>query len=456
MALLDISEVTRSIINIIDHSFTRFSLWGGGGGTVPGVFPEPPVRAKVRGIGFYLYHIVENGHYKNLPSPGGNSPPVRFNPMALNLYYQLSANSISGEGFDAFDEQKMMGIAMKALHDFPEITDETKVSDGTTDHLVLTGDLRGAGNNFKICLQPIQPNEAVQYWTAGESPIKLSAYYEVSVILLEPEEIQARTARVLSYGVHVFTQGAPRLISSRNTISFDIQGQPRSLLLQPAQAPPSDAAVSPNSRVEFVGTGLSGDSTQLLLLNARWDEPRIAGPAWGVVVQGDQLSFTVREMARLQASGSLDTEAMLPGIYAAQLRVTRQRMTSTGATALVEHLSNQCPFTVTPRIDSIITPIAPATTFTVKGYAFTIPDPANPLLKLGITELEVYVERVRLIRTTNAVAVAGEFRVNLVTGNLELTVPNDKPGEIELSGKTVPLRIFVFGAESIPHWIQVS
>ena len=66
---------------------------------------------------------------------------------------------------------------------------------------------------------------------------KLSAYYEVSVVLLEPEDTQSRAGRVLAYGVTPLIEGAPRIDSSENTLSFTIPGDPdvREVILRPAQ-----------------------------------------------------------------------------------------------------------------------------------------------------------------------------------------------------------------------------
>src|SRR5258708_35927801 len=74
------------------------------------VWPQPPDKLSGNHtIGLYLYHITEDAQYKNLAPPGMDQPPVRFRPMGLNLYYQLTAHSdilgISGPK----NEQAMVG-----------------------------------------------------------------------------------------------------------------------------------------------------------------------------------------------------------------------------------------------------------------------------------------------------------------------------------------------------------
>lgn len=441
MALLDISYVTQTMINLLRESFDTSPAWTG---AVPSVLPEPPHRIPGTAdntLGFYLYHITENAHYKNLSASGSDHPPVRFTPMGLNLYYQLSANHVSEEGTGAQQEQLMMGIAMKALHDYPEINDTTEVN----GNQVMHANIRGRTNIFKISLQPVTSSESIQYWTAGDSPIKLSSYYEISVVLLEPESVQTRVSRVLSYGVHVFTQGAPRLMSSQNVISFPFPGEStlRSIKLQPAQAPPSPPPPPPapelsDSQITFSGTGLSGDNMEILLLNASWDEPGLAGEEWNVQARGERFTAVVRESVTLLSSGT--EKSVLPGIYAAQLRVSRQHTSPGGVSSQIRHLSNQCPFTITPRIDAINGPVG--NVFTVDGYIFQHSD-------LFEEEKQVYVGDNRLEGVAAAPPGAGQFFV-VDQNHLQLRLPAGLT-----SGQHLPLRILINGAESAPRWLSV-
>src|SRR5271170_4244172 len=115
MALVDISEVTSAVMTLITNAFTATS-WGVGIAT-PTVLPEPPNKLVQNGVAFYLYHAQENAAFKNLPPPGADKPPLPFTSLALNLFYQLTAHFHRTDGTGALDEQKMMGIAMKTLHD---------------------------------------------------------------------------------------------------------------------------------------------------------------------------------------------------------------------------------------------------------------------------------------------------------------------------------------------------
>ena len=115
----------------------------------PGVGPGELKGGNV--IGLYLYHLSEDPQYKNLPSPGNDDPPIRYTPMGLNLSYQLTAHSDNG----ILNEQYMMGLAVKALRDYPVIDDTTEIDTGTTVEKIMQSDIRGYNNRLRIVLQPI-------------------------------------------------------------------------------------------------------------------------------------------------------------------------------------------------------------------------------------------------------------------------------------------------------------
>lgn len=425
MALSDLSLVTQTLITLIRESFNVSPAWST---APPTIAPEPPDSVSGDGLGFYLYHISEDGHYKNMPAPGNEMPPVRYVPMALDLFYQLSASSSAN---NALLEQQMMGIAIKALHDYPFINDTTTIN-GVTIFPAL---LRGSNNRMKIVLQPVPPNEAVNYWTAGTSPLNLAAYYQVSIILLEPEQIQSLSGRVLAYGVYTFLEGAPSLENSENILSFTIPGEsePREVILRPARIPVGD-------RITFTGTGLRGDRVSLFLKNIRWADPVEADPAWAIAATADEITANVQETA--------STEDILPGVYSAFVTVTRQRTLPSGEIRGFDHNSNECPFMISPRIDNISAP-DPNNIVTVRGYVFRHAD-------LPVSAVRVYLSDARL---------AWQPPPNPLNPG-EFTVADPPPGETLpilqfrlpaglTSGQEVPVRIFVNGAESPPNWITI-
>jgi len=428
MALLNLSLVTDTLKTLLEQSFKTSPAWSAG--LSPTISPLPPDKLNGDAVGIYMYHITEDSHYKNLLPKGADIPPVRYVPMGLNLYYQLTAHSATD---DTYQEQKMMGIAIKALHDYPVIDDSTKIADVK----IFPALLQGNKNRLRIVLQPVIHNEAISYWTAGSSPLRLATYYQVSVVLLEPEETQSLAGRVLAYGVQTFAGGSPRLDGSKNVLSFMIPGgtATRRIEVKPAQVPPAKSVTSTDtedSTVTFYGTGLAGDRTILFLKNRRWEEPVEIDAAWKVHTAPSKVSAIVQK----NTSG----ENIIPGIYSAVVKVVSRRTMSDGSSRDLEYSSNDTPFMISPRIDKI-EPAAPSDNKTVTGYIFKdsdIPDKA----------VQVYIGEAKLKEKDSGVLNAGEFKINSPS-KLELRIPQGLE-----SDKYYPVRILVNGAESPPNWIK--
>jgi hypothetical protein len=107
--------------------------------------------------------------------------------MGLCLYYILTAHHSSSDvDADAFTQQQLLGLALKTFHDIPVVTDNPTI-DGMNP--VLPENLRGKQNSIQIIMRQISPEDAAGFWSIDPQAIpKLSAYYEVRVIFLEPEK----------------------------------------------------------------------------------------------------------------------------------------------------------------------------------------------------------------------------------------------------------------------------
>ncbi len=425
--LLDLSLVSLTLSRLIHDAVKASSAWPG---VALLVSAQPP--DKLTGdntLGFYLYHIMESAAYKNAPPPGLDRTPVRLSPMGLELYYQLSAHSDLINETGPLREQLMMGLAMKALHDFPQVDDQTEIK-GV--RIMETG-LRGSANRLRISLQPLQPERSVEFWTAGTHPMRLAVYYQVSVALLEPEESTRSASRVLSYGVYPFTNQGPRLESSQNTLVFSLPGESakRETDLRPAQVPF-------NEKVTFTGTGLEGDQVTLRLTNSRWSAPQDCDAAWAVTAKPGQVEAIIQKMAPanlLPPAG----QVVLPGVYGAAVKVVRRQKTPDGTEKDFEFISNETAFVISPRVDGIVGPNG-AGVVTVTGYIFRHAE-------LPADSVQVYAGETRLTPGTVGALAPAQFAVVSAT-TLEVSLPAGLAPQTRL-----PLRIFVNGAETPPNWV---
>jgi len=424
MAILDVSLVTKAIRRLLEESVKNSPAWNPR--PDPTVSVLPPDKLKSGSLGLYLYHVAEDSHFKNQPAAGTSADPVpvRHNPMGLNLFYLLTTDGVVDEDNKVYDAQLLLGLALKTLHDYPELTDKTKVHGLELFEAV---GLSKTDTRLKISMQPLAHNEAVTYWTAGQSPLRLSAYYQVYVILLEPEKPPTRTGRVLDFGVHTFVGGSPRLTGSRNTLSLILPatGTTQEVELRPAEVPIG-------SPVEFTGANLTGDETNLIIKSGRWSQGVTAGLGWGVIAKDDRVQATVREI--------IDGTDILPGIYSAAVQVVNYRLMPDGSRRAFANTSNETPFTITPRIETVGAPDG-AGNVEIKGHVFQHPD-------IKVEQIQVFLGALPLTEGLAGALNPGEYAV-VDEETLELRLAADT------AAGHLPFRLLINGAESPPAWIKV-
>jgi hypothetical protein len=349
--------------------------------------------------------------------------------MGLVLHYQLTAhtNATRDAPDGAYKAQLLFGLALKALHDHPSIADSTIVN-GV--NLLAAYGLEERGNAFRLTLRPVPVEDAVQYWTAGQGPARLAAYYQVSVALLEPERAAARST-VLERGVTVFAGGAPHLSGSRSSVTFQRPdaAQPRSVVVSPAQ-------VAIGGRFTLLGSNLTGEATDLVLETSAWAGAESADSAsWEITASPGELSATVQPSA--------GARMVVPGVYSVAVRV-RQSLSS-GATPELVQSSNRVPILVTPEL-SDPGAAAPGSVVVLTGSLFahaTIPTDVE-----DDRSVQIVIGAERLALDTDGTLTPGEFTVT-DANTLTLALPSGLPPG------PLPLRVRVNGAESPPRWIRV-
>ncbi len=457
MSLANLCNVTETLIWLLEQACPRTAGWPSGAGITLTVSPMPPdlvlMNSSTAQLGLYLYHVAEDAHFKNQTGDGLGGGTQREKPLALNLYYQLTAQ-VGNDDEGCLQAQTLMGCAMRVLHDYAIITDDTMV--GTTP--VLPTGLRDRQNRFRIALRPVPSDDAVDYWTAGEAPLRMAAYYQVSVVMIEPERTVTAASPVLEYGSGIFATGAPTLTGSRSTASIVVgnEATPRSIPLTPAQVTLRETfpAIDPmdpdfeygDAAFELEGSALTAEGTALRL---RGDQGvfDVDAAAWGLVASPDRVFATVAPWM-----GSVPT---MPGTWSASVLV-RQSVRIGSSVRTVVNPSNETPILIAPRLDPVddtgpmLGDRSKAAAFTLNGWRFQgttdfpIPtDPADPRsvrLRAGAVELEN--------RETGPVA-AGQFRVVNET-TLQVFLPAELP-ELSLQ----PVSVSVNGASSMPMWLRV-
>lgn len=435
MPLIDLSLVTTTLLNLLRARVDM--LWAS---LFPPVPPVPVITYSGASsavlnadyaLSLFLYHASEDAHFKNAPPRYQDKPPVRFTPMGVQLQYQLVAHvQLADMQTAALHAQRMFGLALKTLHDYPSIDRTTTVA-GVP---VFPIDLQGTDNVFRVTLRNVNTTDATNFWTAGNQPVRLAAYYEVSTALLEPDRPEILGGRVLRYGVQIFVNGAPRLDTSRSTVVFRLPGEmnDRTVDVQPAEAADGET-------LRFEGTDLSGDATTLMIRKAGWDAAEEVGIDWSVTAGTAAVVARVRNRA--------GAREIVPGVYSAAARVTRNRLMPDGRTRAFPQTSNEIPFTVAPRITTpaynAVAVASPMQIVTVLGGPFQHADILPENVRVIIGPEPVPIEPSAALTAGHfEIANAGELRIQFPIAGLT-------------SGQILPLRVIVNGAENAPRWVQV-
>src|SRR5215510_3886279 len=127
MGLKNLYNVTRTLINLLRENITKNIDTTLDELTVAAIPPEKGEN-RTNTLSLHLYHVAEDPFYKNALGPGNDAPNVAKAPMALSLFYILTAHHQSNPEFDAETQQKLMGYALKTFHDFPVITSKTRIN----------------------------------------------------------------------------------------------------------------------------------------------------------------------------------------------------------------------------------------------------------------------------------------------------------------------------------------
>lgn len=483
MALLDLYKVTRTLTDLLMYNITKTiepsldpAMAPPGSELQVTAIPPEKVENPSNQLNFYLYHVAEDAYYKNALGLGSDVPNVAKAPMALNLFYILTAHHEIGPEVDpqfgAEQQQRLMGYALKTFHDFPVITDQTRIAYvddmGMPQEKVFLADteLAGKDNSIEVILRPVSPEDAIAFWGSEDTrTVRLSAYYEVRVILLEPEPPKTMPGVVLNLGTYLVQMGTPHLASSQSLVHFQLParngGTEQQIEAVPAQvtlnSAPSPAAG--HNRLVLRGTNLSaGISRSLILKNSLWarllppdglvEQTAVElteNPGWQIEFTSDRIEVTLTPtLTHVRPDGTTVDLPVLPGFYSTLVKsVSAERVINNELKQIVA-TSNEIGFAIAPRLVSHGPPDGNGNIPIEVGDEFD-------LLDENLTEDAIQVLVAGEVYTRvldNPPANPREFRV--ATPNQVLINPHMPVDEAAV----YPFRLTVNGAESAPFWLE--
>jgi hypothetical protein len=420
---LDLSAVTDSLITLVTSQWPTAPIWTELGYTgtafVPnytGLAPDAAREQPNPVLSMYLYHVESDNAQESLfwqPQmlgvPGGE--PVRFLPLALDLYYLLFAYSATSYA----QEQQAMSVAMRVFHANP-IVRSTAGADPAWE-LTLTMEHRSY-------------DELSRLWQATTSPLRMSVVYRAAVVFIDADQMPAPAANPREVTVAVDPVQLP-LPSPAYPVLFggfraDSYVGPTSTPVSFSQSP---ATVAPGQTFWLLGSdlGASGQSDSVYLLPASGGAETDV-TAWAVTADTSPARFVLTLPSAVAAAPG---GAPAPGIY--QLRTGSGALGSAGAIR-----SGSVPLSVGAYVDPAGGPVlAGSGPFTVSGAGFTT------------GQTEVLVGTVALAGVTGTPAT-GQVSIDGSGTSFSFVPPAGPTGAVE------PVRVRVNGIESDPAlWVRL-
>jgi hypothetical protein len=264
----DLSLVTDTLTAFITAAIQASPIYTGPDAppkpTVTAQHPETPAAAETQ-LNLYMFHIAADAHQANAfwsqAAQSGGRQPVAFEPLAIDLWYMLSAQSASSY----HQEQQALGVAMQALHEHG-----TFALPGTSTPPPHSASPAEAS----LMLESPSFDEMSRLWEALNVSLRATAQYRVSVVFLDgrqPPLVQPPVAEAnlaVAPNVPAPDPGAPHLVSTSRTVHYTAPGpaatSARAFLQSPASTAPAPAAVT-GQEVVVVGSAVA-DTDRIVLV----------------------------------------------------------------------------------------------------------------------------------------------------------------------------------------------
>jgi Pvc16 N-terminal domain len=263
----DLTIVTDALLKIINDALTNSPLYGQAGPpfslNVTGQHPETPNGGGHDcELNLYLFHIGTDKYLANQfwtqASQRGGKQPVAFEPLALDLWYMLSAQS----KISYTQEQLVLSIAMQALHENAKFTLNTPTP----------GPNPVTPSEATLVLEAPTFDEMSRLWQALAIPLRTTAQYRVSVAFLTPTDAPPADEPGVTDINLAATPSAPstdasvpHLLATRRAVSYTTPSSTVIFPQCPAATAPAPSGVG-GQVVSLDGFGVQ-DSDHVLLVS---------------------------------------------------------------------------------------------------------------------------------------------------------------------------------------------
>jgi hypothetical protein len=316
---LAIGAVTATLRNLLSTGISPE-----GGGVV--VTTLPPDKAQIFGqgdgpgrINLFLYQTQLNAAWRNTDIPRQVKPSEAGQPpLAVDLYYLLTAHE-KADGDATVLAHRLLGRAMRVLHDHPLLGGD-ELRGALTDN-----DLASQIERIRITPQPLSLDELSKLWMIFQTGYRISAGYQVSVVLIDSKRAKKLPLPVLQRGKD--DQGA----TAGAGISLPI--------IEEVRLPNRQSSALLGDELSIVGENLNGlKGARFALSNPRRPDSKpflLTPPAVQLTDQGIKVTLPSDAPAR---------RSWMAGFYRVAVVVERNGQSWS---------SNELPISLAPGIDKI-------------------------------------------------------------------------------------------------------
>jgi hypothetical protein len=221
---------------------------------------RPPDKARSaedsNQLNLFLYQTAHNAALRNAGMPGSNYGDAGLSPLALNLYYLVTAY---GKDHDDILSHRLLGRAMTLLHDhstlFPADIEKALPGSG----------LSAQFDKVRLSPQPMNTEELAKLWATFQTPYRISAAYEARVVLIESARHSKAGPPVIWRGPdnrgNDAVAGLVPAVAQLTRITLPLAQQPAALL---PYTDPDPANSRPGDLLVFQGHDLVGIETDVL------------------------------------------------------------------------------------------------------------------------------------------------------------------------------------------------
>ncbi len=261
-------------------------------------------------LNLFLYQTVHNAAWSNFDMPGQVRAGERAAPpLAINLRYLITAYGRGDTDAEAIGH-RVLGSAMSVLHDHPVLgRDELRLALPASAVAAQFERLRITPLSFSI-------EELSKLWTIFQTQYRVSAAYEVTVVLIDSRAPLKAGPPVLSIGITAIAGPAARLMEVR--------------------PPFAQAAARQGEDIVLLGTGMPADKVLV-----QFSSPRLKDPIFLAPLAGGTAGAIRVHLPDVTEKASALT-AWAPGLYTCSLSLTSQDT--------ARSMGNPVAFALAPRI----------------------------------------------------------------------------------------------------------